>query len=182
MVTHGWATYESPKPLPHLAHRRLLGLQLGSSHSTPQSPVRATLTPAALAARHTGDFVDRGSWGTELLAVLVAWKLALPSSLLLLRGNHESTTCTKMYGFHSELRGKYGAKSFQVRHPAAAARARRSSVRQLDTGPCLCTNGAVCAAMKAAQMHVQRAPTIRVPLRVCTACARRCLRRCRWER
>ena len=61
-----------------------------------------------------GDFVDRGAWGTELLAVLAAWKLALPSSVLLLRGNHESTTCTKMYGFHAELQAKYGVKQSQV--------------------------------------------------------------------
>ncbi len=43
-----------------------------------------------------GDFVDRGAWGVELLAVLAAWKLALPASVFLLRGNHESITCTKM--------------------------------------------------------------------------------------
>ena len=55
-----------------------------------------------------GDFVDRGAWGVELLAVLAAWKLALPRSVLLLRGNHESTTCTKMYGFFAELQAKYG--------------------------------------------------------------------------
>ena len=61
-----------------------------------------------------GDFVDRGAWGTELLAVLAAWKLALPRSVLLLRGNHESTTCTKMYGFHAELQAKYGSKPSAV--------------------------------------------------------------------
>ena len=65
-------------------------------------------------AMHPGDFVDRGAWGTELLAVLAAWKLALPSSVLLLRGNHESTTCTKMYGFHAELQAKFGVKSCAV--------------------------------------------------------------------
>ena len=58
--------------------------------------------------------MDRGAWGVELLAVLAAWKLALPSSVLLLRGNHESTTCTKMYGFHAELQAKYGVKSASV--------------------------------------------------------------------
>ena len=58
--------------------------------------------------------MDRGAWGTELLAVLAAWKLALPRSVLLLRGNHESTTCTKMYGFHAELQAKYGNKIAQV--------------------------------------------------------------------
>lgn len=40
--------------------------------------------------------MDRGAWGVELLAVLAAWKLALPSAVFLLRGNHESITCTKM--------------------------------------------------------------------------------------
>ena len=72
-------------------------------------------TVSVLSMPPAGDFVDRGSWGTELLAVLAAWKLALPSAVLLLRGNHESTTCTKMYGFHAELRGKYGAKGTPVR-------------------------------------------------------------------
>ena len=46
--------------------------------------------------------------------MLAAWKLALPRSVLLLRGNHESTTCTKMYGFHAELQAKYGVKPAQV--------------------------------------------------------------------
>lgn len=55
-----------------------------------------------------GDFVDRGAWGVELLAVLAAWKLALPAAVFLLRGNHESITCTKMYGFFQELQSKYG--------------------------------------------------------------------------
>ncbi len=70
-----------------------------------------------------GDFVDRGAWGTELLAVLAAWKLALPRSVLLLRGNHESTTCTKMYGFHAELQAKFGVKPSQASfHPILYAR------------------------------------------------------------
>lgn len=55
-----------------------------------------------------GDFVDRGAWGLELLAVLAAWKLALPASVILLRGNHESVSCTKLYGFWQELQKKYG--------------------------------------------------------------------------
>jgi hypothetical protein len=46
-----------------------------------------------------GDFVDRGAWGVETLALLLAWKVALPRHVYLLRGNHESTYCTKYYGF-----------------------------------------------------------------------------------
>ena len=56
-----------------------------------------------------GDFVDRGAWGLETLAVLAVWKLAAPHALTLLRGNHESATCTAMYGFRAELAAKYGA-------------------------------------------------------------------------
>jgi serine/threonine-protein phosphatase 5 len=33
-----------------------------------------------------GDFVDRGAWGVEVLAVLMAWKLAHPKHVFLLRG------------------------------------------------------------------------------------------------
>ncbi|PSC75899.1 Serine threonine-phosphatase 7 [Micractinium conductrix] len=55
-----------------------------------------------------GDFVDRGAWGLETLVLYAAWKLALPGSVFLLRGNHESATCTLMYGFKGELVAKYG--------------------------------------------------------------------------
>jgi hypothetical protein len=54
--------------------------------------------------------VDRGAWGVETLALLLAWKVALPRHVLLLRGNHESTYCTKYYGFQGELTAKYSAR------------------------------------------------------------------------
>ena len=37
------------------------------------------------------------------MALLLAWKAALPRGVLLLRGNHESSTCVRLYGFHGEL-------------------------------------------------------------------------------
>ncbi|EFN58373.1 hypothetical protein CHLNCDRAFT_20762 [Chlorella variabilis] len=55
-----------------------------------------------------GDFVDRGAWGLETLVLLASWKLALPQQVFLLRGNHESATCTLAYGFKGELVAKYG--------------------------------------------------------------------------
>lgn len=57
-----------------------------------------------------GDFVDRGAWGLETLLLLAAWKLALPDHVLLLRGNHETATCSKLYGFYAELGAKLGGK------------------------------------------------------------------------
>lgn len=55
----------------------------------------------------SGDFVDRGAWGVETLVLFAALKVALPSRVTLLRGNHESSTCTRLYGFKTELFRKY---------------------------------------------------------------------------
>lgn len=63
---------------------------------------------------HVGDFVDRGAWGLEVLIVLACWKLVCPSKVVILRGNHECTTCTHMYGFRGEVLAKYGPKHFKV--------------------------------------------------------------------
>ncbi len=52
--------------------------------------------------------MDRGAWGLEVLLLLAALKLAAPARVTLLRGNHESSTCTQLYGFRTELARKYG--------------------------------------------------------------------------
>ena len=56
--------------------------------------------------------------GLETLVLLAAWKVALPQAVFLLRGNHESATCTLVYGFKGELVAKYGKSHWRVR-PAA---------------------------------------------------------------
>jgi hypothetical protein len=61
-----------------------------------------------------GDYVDRGAWGIELMLALLAFKLASPTRVFLLRGNHESKNCTTYYGFQSEIKVKYEAKGFKV--------------------------------------------------------------------
>jgi serine/threonine-protein phosphatase 5 len=60
-----------------------------------------------------GDFIDRGAWGLETLALLCAWKLAAPDHFTMLRGNHESATCTQCYGYKNELKAKYGKSKWQ---------------------------------------------------------------------
>lgn len=57
-----------------------------------------------------GDFVDRGAWGVETLTVLMAWKVAHPKHVFLLRGNHECEFCTEVYGYKRELLVKYGVQ------------------------------------------------------------------------
>ncbi|XP_015890694.3 serine/threonine-protein phosphatase 7 inactive homolog isoform X2 [Ziziphus jujuba] len=55
-----------------------------------------------------GNYVDKGAWGLEVFTVLLAWKVLMPSTVCLLRGNHESKHCTSRYGFEQEVRAKFG--------------------------------------------------------------------------
>ena len=59
-------------------------------------------------AHPAGDFVDRGAWGVENLALLLAWKIALPRNVFLLRGNHATSFCMDAYTHQRELAAKYG--------------------------------------------------------------------------
>jgi len=59
-----------------------------------------------------GDMVDRGSMGLEILTVLLVSKLLCPSSVHLLRGNHESRWMNKCYGFQKEVESKYDVFTF----------------------------------------------------------------------
>jgi serine/threonine-protein phosphatase 5 len=54
-----------------------------------------------------GDFVDRGSWSTEVALTLYAYKLLYPKTFFLNRGNHETDDMNRMYGFEGECRAKY---------------------------------------------------------------------------
>lgn len=54
-----------------------------------------------------GDFVDRGSWSTEIALLLYAYKILYPGSFFINRGNHEADDMNKMYGFEGECKAKY---------------------------------------------------------------------------
>ncbi|TMW93537.1 hypothetical protein EJD97_011524 [Solanum chilense] len=53
-----------------------------------------------------GDFVDRGSFSLEVILTLFAFKCMCPSAIHLARGNHESKSMNKIYGFEGEVRSK----------------------------------------------------------------------------
>jgi len=49
-----------------------------------------------------GDYVDRGRQGIETICLLFALKIKHPSKVHILRGNHESASITRIYGFYEE--------------------------------------------------------------------------------
>jgi hypothetical protein len=61
------------------------------------------MNPAAAAS---GDFVDRGSFSVEVILSLLAWKVLHPEAMHLSRGNHESHSMNKIYGFDGEVRAQ----------------------------------------------------------------------------
>lgn len=61
-----------------------------------------------------GDFVDRGSWSTEIALLLYAYKWLRPKQFFLNRGNHETDDMNRVYGFEGECKAKYNEKTFRL--------------------------------------------------------------------
>jgi len=60
-----------------------------------------------------GDIVDRGSFSTECILLLLSLKLLYPRHLYISRGNHETHTMNQMYGFEGECKHKYSATIYE---------------------------------------------------------------------
>ena len=61
-----------------------------------------------------GDFVDRGSWSTEIALLLYAYKWLNPKAFFLNRGNHETDDMNRVYGFEGECKAKYNERVFKL--------------------------------------------------------------------
>ncbi|CAH8875993.1 unnamed protein product [Trichobilharzia szidati] len=61
-----------------------------------------------------GDYVDRGRHSLETISLLLCYKLKYPLRFFLLRGNHESQSITKIYGFFDECKRRFSTKLWKV--------------------------------------------------------------------
>ncbi|KAM7217854.1 Serine/threonine-protein phosphatase T [Rhypophila decipiens] len=61
-----------------------------------------------------GDFVDRGSWSTEIAFLLYAYKWLRPKNFFINRGNHETDDMNRVYGFEGECKHKYNERIFKL--------------------------------------------------------------------
>ena len=61
-----------------------------------------------------GDYVDRGEFSLEVITLLFALKLALPSSIFLIRGNHEFMHTNAKYGFKQQVLAEYDEELYNL--------------------------------------------------------------------
>ena len=70
--------------------------------------------PKTLNYLFLGDYVDRGTSGIEVCLFLFCLKIAKPTAMTLLRGNHESRSMTETFTFREEVLETYDMEVYEM--------------------------------------------------------------------
>jgi len=61
-----------------------------------------------------GDYVDRGPANIETILLMFCLKVRSPNDFFLLRGNHETRSINRVYGFYDEVKDRYDQDLYEV--------------------------------------------------------------------
>lgn len=66
--------------------------------------------PSEVSYLFLGDYVDRGKNSLETICLLLCYKIKYKETFFLLRGNHESASINKIYGFFDECKRRFDSR------------------------------------------------------------------------